>query len=271
MRSHNVRLDDIAQQQLADYDRHRPGSAFAAGLALSIEEAYSVQSRVAELRKRRGERMIGYKVGCTSPTIRQQLGVDHPVCGSLFETECFSSAVALPADRFAGLAIEGELAVRLARDVDADLFSDAELTSAIAAVFPVIELHNLVFRRDRPAVDELIANNAIHAGFVHAETASEPFNAHPARLRIFMNETNVAEVSGPELTGTVVRSLSWLAGALNNRGEHLQAGQIVLCGSVADLFPVSGPCRIAVTTDRFGSVTCQIVESSEANTGIEAP
>ena len=250
-------LNQLARRQLADFDRREPGTAFADGLRLSIAQAYRVQSLVTELRERRGESVIGYKVGCTSPTIRKNLRIDHPVFGRLFESNCWPSGTRLPVTQFSALAIEGELAVRLVRDLPTVEILQ-EIPEAIDAVFPVIELHNLVFRRGEPAADELIANNAIHAGFVYAGNGFQPFDRDTAQLRIDIDDVPVAKLSGPELTNTVVDSLSWLAAELNRLGRSLQGGQTILCGSVADLVPISGSCRILVTTDRFGSVECTL-------------
>ncbi len=249
-------LRELAQRQLADYDRHNPGTSLADGLVLSIEQAYQVQSLVAQFRAERGERIIGYKVGCTSPVIRQRLHVEHPVFARLFDGEAWPSGKSLVQSGFAGLAIEGELAVRLATDLPQSV-SDSEVASAIECVFPVIELHNLCFQGE-PSAGELIASNAIHAGFVFGES-SAAFYSEPARLSIHVDGTELATIDGPELTQTITDSLRWLAGELPRHGEALRAGQTVLCGSVADLFPIETPCGILVGTDRFGSVDCSIL------------
>jgi 2-keto-4-pentenoate hydratase len=253
-------LQQLARRQLADYDRGEPGTAFADGPRLSIADAYRVQSLVTKLREQRGESVIGYKVGCTSSAIRQRMGIDHPVFGRLFDSDRWPSGASLPITQFDGLAIEGELAVRVSRELSAQDASDADLSSAIAAVFPVIELHNFAFRRGEPSADELIANNAIHAGFICPMDVSPPFDSDPATLRIDIDDEPAAIVSGPELTRTIVDSLSWIAKELGTLGHGLQAGQTILCGSLADLIPVSSVCRISVSTDRFGSVEGTIRE-----------
>ena len=256
-------LTQLAQRQLADYDRGRPGTAFADGLQLSVADAYRVQSLVGELREARGERRIGYKVGCTSPVIRRRLGIDHPVFGRLYENECWRSGARLPPRRLSKLAIEGELAVRLARDLPPFDTSAATVSATIDSVFPVIELHDFVFNRGDPSPDELIANNAMHVGFVYSTNPSPSLGDDPATLRIDIDDVRAATVSGEELTRTVVDSLAWLARELSPLGDGLQAGQTVLCGSIADLIPVAAECRISVTTDRFGSVTCSIARPDD--------
>ena len=99
------RIRRWATRQLADYDARQPGTLFAEGVVLDIEEGYAVQSAVAELRRQRGERMIGYKVGCTSPTIRAQLGIDLCVTGRLYDSEHYPSGSVLSRKSFANLAI----------------------------------------------------------------------------------------------------------------------------------------------------------------------
>ena len=138
--------------------------------------------------------------------------------------------------------------------------SESETAAAIECVFPVIELHNLIFRGE-PSAGELIANNAIHAGFVFGDSTAA-FYPRPASLQIEFEASELATVEGSELTQTILNSLSWLAAELPQYGESLAAGQTVLCGSVADLFPMANSGQLRVTTDRFGSVECTFAETA---------
>ena len=56
---------------------------------LSVQESYIVQERIAEKRISRGERAIGYKVGCTSRAIQSQFGLNEPILGRLFWPHIF--------------------------------------------------------------------------------------------------------------------------------------------------------------------------------------
>lgn len=70
-----------------------------------------------QVREQRGEPVASYKVGCIGPVMQAQLGLDRPVFGYVFRMEIQSSGVVLNPDDFDGLAIEGEFAVRIARDI----------------------------------------------------------------------------------------------------------------------------------------------------------
>ena len=160
-------IEQLAKRQLSDYDRHQPGGLFAGySNPMTVDDAYALQMAVARLRVQRGEPVAGYKVGCISPVMQAQLGLDRPVFGLVFGTEIQSSGVVLYPDDFDGLAIEGEFAVRIARDIPDANWLRSHPDEAISSGFAVIELHNYVFRNTPHNAQELIGNNAIHAGVV---------------------------------------------------------------------------------------------------------
>ena len=134
----NTDVAQFAVRQLCDYDARTPGTLFSEGNLLSEEQAYAIQAEVCRLREHRGETVVGYKIGCTSPVIQQQLGIDRPVFGRLFATECHESGVELQTSQFAGLAIEGELAVRLSEDVPSDCDDGERILRCVGSVSPVI-------------------------------------------------------------------------------------------------------------------------------------
>ena len=82
-------LRRMALCMLADYDARTPGELFSRPVDLTIPESYVLQSEIARLREQRGEKIIGYKIGCTSKAIQQQLGVGEPIFGRIFDTGCF--------------------------------------------------------------------------------------------------------------------------------------------------------------------------------------
>ena len=257
--SDTSQIGQWASRQLADYDAGNPGTMFAERLVLDVSQAYALQSAVSELRCRRGERIVGYKVGCTSPTIRAQLGIDHCVTGRLYDSEQHASGAVLSRKRYANLAIEGELAVELSRAPIVDDFSGEGVPACVARVFPVIELHNHVLRCEQPSAGELIANNAIHAGFVAGCGVRPEEILDLPSLAIFADDRLLEECAGFTLIQTMHSSLQWLMGIMRDRGEQLRTGQIVLTGSILRLFPIVENSRIRVDTSPFGRVEATFI------------
>ena len=251
----------IAERMLADYDAHRPNEIFAERRKdwITLDDAYAVQRAVAELRLKRGERCLGYKVGCLSAAIQNQLGLHEPVRGYLWQSEALLSGSHLPCEspghgqecRFVNLAIEGEIALRLIHDIAADIAGVDDISDYVECWFPTIELHNSVFRGPTPTSQELVAGNAMHAGFVTAPSQENFCLAAlaQAEIRVQIDGELVETKSVAELPGGPLGSVRWLASSLGKAGQSLKRGDIVLTGSPGRLIPIGRSCSIGVVCE----------------------
>ncbi len=193
--------------------------------------------------------MAGHKVGATGPGTRRQFGMDGPVRGFLYDTELRPSGSTLSHASYANLAIEGELAVRLGDDAE------------IARVFPVIELHNYVFRSETPNLQELVANSGLHAGVVLPVTdGTEWRDGEPldGLLRVEINGKTVEEGSMSGVPGGPAGSVRWLRGHLGAYGLTLRPRQLVLTGTPLGLYPVRPGDTVRVTAQRLGVVEATV-------------
>ncbi|HMF13332.1 MAG TPA: fumarylacetoacetate hydrolase family protein [Gemmataceae bacterium] len=254
-----VDLQELARRMLADYDATTPCQVFGEPLDLTTVQAYALQTEIARLREQRGEKVIGYKVGCTSPAVQQQLGIAEPIFARVFDTGCFLAGEQLSFSRFANLAVEGELAVRLGQDVAAPSLGADECRAAIASVFPVIELHHYVLRGPRPALAELIASGGMHAGFVLAEHEVEGGLRDLDNLSVWIDDERIGMVSGADVTELAVRSVGWLAERLAEKGLSLARGHVVLTGSLLPLYTLSPGSRVVAALAPLGRSSAVIV------------
>jgi len=255
-----IALHELARRMLADYDARTPGQHSGEPLDLTTVQAYALQAEIVRLREERGEKIIGYKVGCTSRPIQAQLDVKEPIFGRLFDTECHPSGVHLSSTRYANLAVEGEIAVLLSKDLPIEPFSAEECREAIAETFPVIELHHYVLPEAWPPGQWLIASNGLHAGFVSgdAQTPSSGLATFAHSLSIRINQVVVGAVEDAASLTFPVESLRWLAGRLAPFGLQLYKGQVILTGSPMKLYPVSPGSRIVVEAPPLGASCVEI-------------
>ena len=242
----------LATRQLADYRARTPGTFFGEEDRpnLTLENAYSVQAEVARLRSVEGETVAGYKVGATGAGVREQFGIDGPIRGFLYDTELHPSGVKISHASYANLAIEGELAVRLGDDAE------------IARIFPVIELHNYVFRSEPRILQELVINNGLHAGVVLPATEGAQWRGEEpldGELRVEINGRVVDEGPMSGVPGGPAGSVEWLRRQLAAYGLALRPQQLVLTGTPLGLYPVSPGDSVRVTAERLGSVEATIV------------
>lgn len=243
-------LAELADRQWRDYRAREPGTCFAdTGFVLDLPQAYDLQQAVSALRVAAGDRVIGYKVGCTGPGTVAQFGIEGPIRGYLYESEIRHTGDELDMAAFAHLAIEGEMALRIGDD------------GQIAAAFPVIELHHFVFRARRKTLAELVANNGLNAGIVLPEEAwlsSRTYLAKDALLSVRVNGSVLGSGDLWPLPGGPLASLGWLRRHLAEFTLTLVPGQIVLAGTPLDLYPVESGDHIAVFIDDELVTQCSV-------------
>jgi len=64
--SHMVDVGALAARQLEDYDTHQPGTLFAEGVVLNVQQAYELQNAVAKLRFQRGGKTLLQSCGSSA-------------------------------------------------------------------------------------------------------------------------------------------------------------------------------------------------------------
>jgi len=240
-----------ADRQWHDYRTRQPGTCFAdPGFALDLSDAYELQDAVATLRVSGGDRLVGYKVGCTGAGTVQQFGMAGPIRGCLFESEVRQHGCKVACNEFANLAIEGEMAVRIGAE------------GTIAAVFPVIELHHFVFRGTRRTLPELVANNGFNGGVVLPSEdwlPSRDYTDRPGELTVWINDRLIAFGELWPMRGGVHASLGWLREHLARKGRALLPEQIILTGTPLSLYPVRAGDHVVVRVDGKIGVECAVL------------
>jgi 2-keto-4-pentenoate hydratase len=244
-------LAALARRQWEDYKARTPGTVFGeSGPDLDLEAAYRLQAAVSKLRVDAGDRIVGYKVGCTGPGTVQQFGMHGPIRGCLYESEVRRSGAELDSGAYANLAIEGEMAVLIGAG------------GRPQAAFPVIELHHFVFRRPRRTLVELVANNGLNAGVVLPPAqwlSSDRYLTQPGSLEVSINGKRVGAGGLWPLAGEAAASISWLKEHLRSHDLTLATGDLVLAGTPFSLYPVVSGDQIHASIDGVPVTECRIV------------
>lgn len=260
-------LRSIADQFYhAFYEKRWRGDNDYAISGLTLSDAYEVQRLVAERRAQSGERVVGYKVGCTSAAIQTQFGLKEPICGRLFAPYVQEEGIRLDWSSYANCAIEPEMVIRIGRDLSGSDIADEELIDAIEYVSPGIELHNYTFWNGKPTLQELICSGGIHAGVVIGKNKVSPRNLsfRNELFSVYMDNVSITSASASEIMGGPLHSLRWLAGFLSKRGDCLKEGSWVIPGSPTELVEINRDTELKVTIERVGEVVAQF-QSEQAS------
>ena len=116
-------LNLYSNKILEDYDTKNPSQIFKDKVRIINEDALLIQSKVADLRLKRGEEIIGYKIGCVSKDTQKKMGFTHPASGYLWKSELHQTGVELNKKNYSNPAMEAEFGVILNRDINPELVS----------------------------------------------------------------------------------------------------------------------------------------------------
>ncbi len=257
-------LAELACELQRDLDTRGVRRAFAESRGPdNIKEAYAVQRALRTFREARGEMVVGFKIGYTSPSVRKQLagtmGLSESVHGYLWDTEGYPSGATVDYRR---LGIEGELGV-IIESAESDDVAQWEV-----AFEPIIELHMMGMDPsvmwDGPDADakgrrglELIGTNCIHAGVVHcAEQKRCRLGEVPleALMKVHIGGVQIEQVTLMELEVDSVYgpvgTVSWLMRTLREEGHGddgmVGKGTVLICSTPGGLYSVPPGTEVGV-------------------------
>ena len=248
------KIEIIANKILQDYDLKNPGTIFKEKKIISNEEALLIQSNVARLRQKRGEEIIGYKIGCVSRDTQKKMGFTQPACGYLWKNELHNSGVILNKKDYTNPAMEAEFGVVLNRDIKPDLASFDYILQSIEGIYPLIEIHNLVFYGNEPYGAELLANNAIHAGVVLGSETKLPSDKTETDLKLIYDQEVMDTWRNKIWPNDMLSEIEWLVKEQAKKNNYLKKGDLILTGAYGFPVPINDKKLVEVTSSAFGDV-----------------
>lgn len=221
-----------------------------------VDAAYAVQDIGTRARLAAGRRLVGRKIGLTSPAVQKQLGVDQPDYGMLFDDMDVPLGREIGWGRVHQPKIETEIAFVLAQDLNDDRLTAADILSAIDYAVAAFEIvGSRIAGWDITLVDT-IADNASSGLFVlgHQPRRLHEFDVVGAGMTMLRGNDVVSQGVGSACLGSPVSAVLWLARVMAARGRPLTRGDIVLSGALGPMVAAAPTDRFEATIDGLGSV-----------------
>jgi 2-keto-4-pentenoate hydratase len=226
-----------------------------------IASAYAVQRLLTEHSLAQGRRIVGHKIGLTSPVVQRQLGVDQPDSGVLFADMRVPTEATVATGKLLQPKVEAEIAFILAEDLDGDL-SESRIRAAAGVAVPAIEIVDSRVRDWSISIVDTIADNGSSALFVlGSEVITAADLDFPSRtMRLTQDGVVVSTGLGSDCLGSPLNALRWLARTAQENGFPLRAGHIVLSGALGPMVPALSDSTYVAQIDGIGSVEVSFAE-----------
>jgi 2-keto-4-pentenoate hydratase len=211
------------------------------GLA-TPQQAYEVQRHWTALRERGGDRVIGAKIGLTSRAMQQQLGVSTPDFGRLWASRCYPARdghAEVPAGEFLQPRTEGELAFLLGRPLAGPDVTAQHVLAATEALAVAVEVIDSRIEDWRITLADTVADNASYGALSVGpwSRALRRTDLRTVGMVLSHRGAPVVEATGSAALGHPARAVAWLVRTLAGFEVGLQAGDIVLSGSLGRSVP----------------------------------
>lgn len=209
---------------------------------LTPDDAYSIQLCTVDAWRAAGRRVVGKKIGLTSRAMQEMFGVDQPDYGHLMDDMVLDQGQPLETSQLLQPRVEPEMAFLLGAPLRGPGLNAAAVLAATAFVFPAFEVIDSRIRDWRIRLCDTIADNASSARLVLGPRAVRP-DACDLRTVGMVFERNgivVATGAGAAVLDHPAHAVAWLGNRLAGYGVALEAGEIVLPGSICAAVPI-GP------------------------------
>lgn len=228
---------------------------------MTIEDAYHVQQRMIARRLEQGDRVIGKKIGVTSKAVQDMLGVHQPDFGFLTDWMHVGEEIDVDAKALIAPRAEAEIAFVLKDSLNGPGVTAADVMAATDYIAPCFEIVDSRIQDWKIGIVDTVADNASCGVFVLGEARADPRGLDLPALHVTVtkNGAPLSEGYGSAVQGDPAQAVAWLANTLGAYGVTLDAGDVILSGSLVPLEPAVKGDVFEMTLHGVGTCTARFV------------
>jgi 2-keto-4-pentenoate hydratase len=251
-------IEQISQQLLEAERTCQPIDPISPKFSdLSYEDVYAIQLKTFDTRVKRGEVIVGKKIGLSSRAMQEQFNIKEPDYGIISDKLVLREGQPIAMKSLISPRMEPEMAFVLKEDLKGPGVTAAAVLKATEGIMPAFEVIDSRYKDWKITVKDSISDNA-SCGAVILGGRLTPVDGIDLRLVGMVLEKNgeiVATGAGAAVLGNPAESVAWLANKLTEYGITLQAGEFIMSGSLVRAVPVEAGSFLRASFDRFGSVS----------------
>lgn len=227
-----------------------------------IEKAYAVQEINTAYRIAEGARIVGSKIGLTSPAVQKQLGVDQPDFGMLWHDKEIQNGGEISMSKLMQPKAEAELAFVLGKDLTSDKLTTIDIISAIDYVLPSIEIVGSRIKNWDIKITDTIADNASASHWVvgHQPISLENIDLLNCKMVMKNKGKVVSKGIGKNCLGSPINAMFWLANQMIKMGNSMQAGDVILTGALGPMVSAKAGDDFKITIEGAGEVSVKFTK-----------
>ena len=228
---------------------------------LTVDDAYAISLGFLARRLADGEKVVGKKIGVTSKAVQDMLGVHQPDFGFLTDWMQVEGDIDVDAKGLIAPRAEAEIAFILKDSLGGPGVTAADVVAATEAIVPCFEIVDSRIRDWKISIVDTVADNASCGVFVMGEARADPrlHSLPDLHVTVTRNGEPLSEGYGHAVQGDPAQAVAWLANTLGAYGVTLDAGDVILSGSVVPLAPAQKGDVFEMTLHGIGGCVARFV------------
>lgn len=197
----------------------------------SLEEAYDIQRLSMENRKKRGEKVVGYKLGFTSYAKMEQMGVHDLIWGILTDEMTIDTGETVSLNRWIHPRAEPEIAFRVGKDIPKEI-SLEEVPQYIDKMASAIEIIDSRYKNFKFSLEDVVADNCSSTGYVLGKWHDlKPNDIADLAIHLKINDEIVEKGKTSAILDNPLKSIVELSRLASEAGLKIEKGQVILAGA----------------------------------------
>lgn len=235
----------------------KPISQLSLENKFSEEEAYEIQAESIARRYKRGEKLVGVKLGFTSKAKMIQMGVHDMIWGRLTDEMLIKKSENVLLEKFIHPRAEPEICFLVKKEITQEVAME-EIKEYISGVASAIEIIDSRYQNFKFSLEDVIADNCSSAGFVVGEWHEVDTPIGDLKMDLIINDEVVQSGSSNAILGDPWESAVAATRLCAQYKQVIPAGSYIMAGAATSAVFLEKNQTVKVEVENLGSVQFSI-------------
>jgi len=227
---------------------------------ITVETGYAIQQNVMRLRRRAGEKLVGYKIGLTSVASQELFSASQPISGYLWGQSVLGETARISLAGMHAPLVEVEVAFVMRSALEGPRTTPEEILAATEKIVVVLEIVDSRWSGGAPGLGQIVADNSNAAAVVvgpRISSLDQDLSAIRADVSVGAQRLSG---TGANVMGSPLHAVSWLVAQLSRQNERIEAGQIILSGTMTAPTPVRPGDQVSVNVGNLDTMVVSLLD-----------
>lgn len=199
---------------------------------LTVEQAYHIQEALIQIKRIDGHKVIAPKMGLTSKAKWEQMNVDTPIYGYIFDSMKVEDVIVH--SNYIHPKIEPEIGIVLASDMEGPGVTRDDVLKNIAYVFSAVEIIDSRYKDFDFQLSDVIADNSSAKGYIFSDQRIpvDQLDLANEEVEIIKNGSVIAKGAGRNVLDHPAESIVALVNMLGEQGQIVKKGEPIMTGGM---------------------------------------